>query len=164
MHSPSESSGRRSSSRLGQRAGSWSVALATVLVVGYLLRAPQAAADDLALAQERLRPSGIEGALVICGGGKLPEAIRQRFLELAGGEKAHVVFIPTASESADREAAEKLLAPWKATQAASVAVLHTRSRQTANDPQLFLRGCQGMAIPDMIPWHNGLLTLSCLQR
>src|SRR5438128_1983484 len=62
----------------------------------------------------RLQPEGIDGALVIAGGGKLPDAVRERFVQLAGGEKAHLVIVPTASDRADKETADKLLAPWKA--------------------------------------------------
>jgi cyanophycinase len=85
-------------------------------------------------ARERLRPAGIDGALVICGDGKTPDAAMERFVQLAGGENAHLVLIPTASERADKEPDEKLLAEWKAHKVASVVVLHTRSKATANDP------------------------------
>ncbi len=40
---------------------------------------------------------GISGALVICGGGKLPEEAARRFMKLAGGSEARLVVIPTAS-------------------------------------------------------------------
>src|SRR6202790_5685299 len=42
------------------------------------------------------RPASRGGALVICGGGGIPEAVRNRFLELAGGPLARIVVIPTA--------------------------------------------------------------------
>src|SRR5262245_22540697 len=83
--------------------------------------------------RERLNPAGIDGALVICGGGKTPDAVLERFLQLAGGENAHLVVIPTASERADKEPAERLLEPWRARKVASAVLLHTRSRDTAND-------------------------------
>jgi cyanophycinase len=94
-------------------------------------------AGDQKPAPERIRPSGIDGALVICGGGKMPDAVLDRFVQLAGGEKAHLVLIPTASDAADKQAADKLLAPWKARKVASVVVLHTRSKRTANDPMFY---------------------------
>jgi cyanophycinase len=74
------------------------------------------------------------GSLVIVGGGKLPDAIADRFLELAGGKNARVVVIPTATELADTP--ERLPCPayWKARGAASVMLLHTRSREQADDP------------------------------
>jgi cyanophycinase len=80
----------------------------------------------------RLNPAGIEGALVLHGGGKLPDAVAERFMELAGGEKANVVVIPTAGEQADKAEGAALLEPWKSRKAASVVLLHTRSRKTAD--------------------------------
>ena len=74
------------------------------------------------------------GALVICGGGKLPDAVRDRFFNLAGGPRARIVVIPTAHEIADDPDTRPLLAPWRTRGAASVQVLHTRSRDVANDP------------------------------
>src|SRR4051812_20697933 len=41
------------------------------------------------------------GALLICGGGKMPAEVRSRFLELAGGPHAEIVVIPTAHAAAD---------------------------------------------------------------
>src|SRR5688500_5244702 len=37
------------------------------------------------------------GTLLIVGGGKVPETVHARFLQLAGGEGARLVVIPTAS-------------------------------------------------------------------
>ncbi len=85
-------------------------------------------------ARERIRPAGIDGALVLCGGGKTPEAAIKRFVELAGGENAHLVIIPTADDRADKIPAEQIAAAWKDHKVASVVVLHTRSKETANDP------------------------------
>jgi cyanophycinase len=93
------------------------------------------AAGESKAAAARIRPEGIDGALVLCGGGKMTEEIRDRFVKLAGGEKAHLVIIPSASDAADKLPAEKLLAPWEARKVASVVLLHTRSKQTANDPK-----------------------------
>jgi cyanophycinase len=75
------------------------------------------------------------GSLVIVGGGApLPDAIRDRFLELAGGKKAHLVVIPTASDKADHPEMLKSPAYFKALNLASVITLHTYSREQANDP------------------------------
>ena len=108
---------------------------AAALLLALFLMSLSAAAQNKPAAQVPLRPSGIDGALVICGGGKLPDAALDRFVELAGGAKAHLVVIPTASASADKEPPEKLLEHWQARKPASAAVLHTRSRQTADDPK-----------------------------
>jgi cyanophycinase len=77
-------------------------------------------------APERLRPSGIDGALVIGGGGELPEAARGRFVELAGGSKAHLVILSAAGDRPDPEAQEQRLKPWKDRKPASVVLLPAR--------------------------------------
>jgi|GEM_PF-1796074 len=75
------------------------------------------------------------GTLMICGGGHLPDAIRAEFCKLAGGPKANIVVIPTATSNANHpEYLAELLEDWKATKVNSVQLLHTRSRETANDP------------------------------
>jgi cyanophycinase len=75
------------------------------------------------------------GALVISGGGRLPEEVRDRFLELAGGQGARIILIPTARSTAyDETDPEQDLEPWSSQGIASVQLLHTRSRSTANEP------------------------------
>jgi len=86
-------------------------------------------------ATPRIDPSGIHGSLVIAGGGGLPDQVMDRFVKLAGGEKAHLVIIPTASRRADEEDTKSLLASWQDRKSASLTLLHTRSRDQANDPQ-----------------------------
>lgn len=78
--------------------------------------------------------ASVAGALVICGGGPLPDEVRLRFLELAGGEQARLVVIPTASLVGDNPDAEPLLVYWRTRKLASLKVLHTQSRDVANDP------------------------------
>jgi cyanophycinase len=75
------------------------------------------------------------GSLVICGGGKLPDLVLNRFIDLAGGPLARIVVITTASEFADSPQADVLVEFWKRQQLAGFNVLHTRSRDTANDPK-----------------------------
>jgi cyanophycinase len=74
------------------------------------------------------------GALVVCGGGSLPDAVRDHFLELAGGPRARLVIIPTASKKADTAEGAKALLPWMDRKVASAVLLHTRLRPQANDP------------------------------
>ena len=76
--------------------------------------------------------SEIKGALVICGGGELPEVVFNRFVTLAGAAKARIVVIPTASATEPDEA--KILAPWRRRELGSVVMLHTRARDRANEP------------------------------
>jgi cyanophycinase len=130
-------------SRLPRRGGA---ALAAALLLALPPTAPRVAAEAKPAPQPRLRPEGIDGALVLCGGGRVPDAARARFVELAGGPKARLVIVPTAGEAADRDGADQLLAPWKALQPASAVVLHTRSRHTADDPKFLapLRAATGV--------------------
>jgi cyanophycinase len=76
----------------------------------------------------------VKGALVIVGGGKLPDEVCDRFLELAGGPNAHLVIIPTANVKGDRFPSLKSYAFWRSQKVRSVAFLHTRKREEANDP------------------------------
>jgi cyanophycinase len=79
--------------------------------------------------------SDIAGTLVIVGGGVLPEAVRDRFLELAGGKKkTRLVVIPTASALADRTRNYRSYAYWQAQGVGSVEMLHTLDPKKANDP------------------------------
>jgi cyanophycinase len=98
--------------------------LLAALVAGY---APGDRKKQPIKAQESL------GALVIQGGGATPDAVRDRFLELAGGPKARLVVIPTASEDAHLTDQSSWFEFWKKTQAASVVHLHTLNRAQAND-------------------------------
>lgn len=108
----------------------WVVAVVTLLLV---------AITSHLYGQESgwLDPAGGKGSLVIAGGGELPPEILERFVKLAGGEKALLVIIPTASEQADKQVSRdeekaKLLEPWARLGVVGVHVLHTRSRDKAN--------------------------------
>jgi len=85
-------------------------------------------------ASTRLAPShqAETGSLLLVGGGDLPETVRQRFLELAGGREARIVLIPSAS--ALPEAADRARALWQSAAVKSVQVLHATSRREADDP------------------------------
>jgi cyanophycinase len=78
------------------------------------------------------RPPG--GSLVICGGGPVAPEIRARFVELAGGPDARLVVIPTASRVRDPEPSG-VMEPWKGYRVASLGVLHTRSREEADNTE-----------------------------
>jgi cyanophycinase len=96
----------------------------TVLPAGLLLLAALVflaalPAQDKPAPRERIRPSGIDGSLLLCGEGKLPDGVVKRFVELAGGNKAHLVVLPAA---ADQAAVQALTRDLQALQPASVAV------------------------------------------
>src|SRR5262245_40860667 len=84
------------------------------------------------------------GSLVQVGGGTLPDSVRQRFLDLAGGRKARLVLIPPASSLP--EAPARSFAFWSTADVASVRMLHATSRAQADDPALYglLRDATGV--------------------
>jgi cyanophycinase len=74
------------------------------------------------------------GSLVIVGGGAVPAEAKAKFIELAGGKKAKIVVIPTASIDADKtEKRDVFLKQWRACEPASIELLHTFDRNQADD-------------------------------
>jgi cyanophycinase len=73
-----------------------------------------------------------KGNLIAVGGGTLGPEIVERFLQLAGGRDAPIVFIPTAGD-ADTYASDWLSRQFLAKAGArNVTLLHTRDRKVAN--------------------------------
>jgi len=97
-----------------------------VLAVVCLTSAPAAEPSPSAAA-------GKAGTLFIVGGGHLPDSIPGRFVELAGGKDARIVIIPTASALADTPHLLPTYAYFKGQPVKSVALLHTRDRDRANE-------------------------------
>src|SRR5262249_1875328 len=110
---------------------------AAVLLLSPVYLKPAFTAADHNTLTPRLNPDGIDGSLVISGAGNTPEAAFQRFFELAGGKNAHLGIIPTARYDADQADPNEVLADWKSRGPASAVVLHTRSRQTADQADFF---------------------------
>ena len=73
-----------------------------------------------------------KGSLVVAGGGLRDLAIVKRFLELAGGNDAPVVVIPTAGEDDDYGDYWGGLRQFKEAGATRLKVLHTRDRKLAD--------------------------------
>lgn len=95
-----------------------------------------------------------EGWLLIHGGGGVSEAVTQRFVTLAGGPNANVVFIPTAMSDEQIEKAgffrghgRGLLQGW-GINPDHVMMLHTRDPLIANSDNfiLALRNATGVVI------------------
>ena len=112
------------------------VASMAVLMVRVDGRGAQQSATDSSPAGRAGPGSRQRVALVICGGGGLPESARREFVRLAGGPKARIVVIPTASERRRRAGAglAEFIEPWTKRGVASVILLHTRSRAKADEP------------------------------
>jgi cyanophycinase len=111
-------------------------AFAATILSLLLMRLPAAAADPRAESTPQQLPTKkpIPGTLVIVGGGGMPDAIREHFLELAGGSKGKLVVIPTASELADATRNYRSYAFWRSQGLSSVSMLNTLDREQANDP------------------------------
>ncbi|MDZ7633614.1 MAG: cyanophycinase [Bacteroidales bacterium] len=79
---------------------------------------------------DSLTTGPMSGTLLIAGGGRLSDAIIDRFIELAGGVDARIVLVPTAAgaESYDDSAGEM----FRSRGAGKVTVLHTDDRDTAD--------------------------------
>jgi cyanophycinase len=71
--------------------------------------------------------------LMLVGGGRMPDAIASKFVAEAGGEKARIVVIPSASESAnDPKAEEIFLKQWQSFKPESLVLLHAKTSDAAN--------------------------------
>lgn len=108
------------------------IALATPFLLLLAIGASPSAAEDNVLG---LPPKAIrnEGALVICGGGDVPDAAYKRFLELAGGSEARLIVIPTAARFENFAAIKRHYEDWKELNVASFEFIDTESRAEAND-------------------------------
>jgi cyanophycinase len=91
------------------------------------------------------------GSLVIVGGGRIPDQVRDKFMALAGAKAAKLVIIPTASTSADKQEEEEgYLEPWRKYSPARLTLLHTRSRAQADSPAFVQPITQATAV-----WFGG---------
>ena len=108
--------------------------------------------------EEPGQKSGIDGSLVIGGGGGLPDEVFAAFIELAGGEDARIVVVPTASTRADRDDAEQTyLRSWIERGVKEPVLLHTRSREEADSEEFcaVLRRATGV-------WFSGAFSIRFL--
>jgi cyanophycinase len=76
--------------------------------------------------------NGPLGSLVICGGGSLPEAVLERFVELAGGDHGRLVVIPTASSKVGASDQAEMVNRWAELGIGNVSILHARDRTEAD--------------------------------
>ena len=117
---------------LGRAA--WNAAVAVLLIVAMEPAESRGqSSENNALLPAVFGPE--KGSLVICGGGILPEALRSKVLELAGGEHARIVVISTASQTADTPDIETYVAWWRQQKLSEMTILHTRSRDLADTEQ-----------------------------
>jgi cyanophycinase len=95
------------------------------------------------------------GALVVAGGGRLGPEIWERFVELAGGDTARIVVIPTAAADEEFDGDWPGLHPLRDAGVQDLRILHTRDREEAQSP-LFaqpLARATGVWIPGGRQWR-----------
>jgi cyanophycinase len=105
--------------------------LAGLLLLAGSALVPSIRAQDKPEPRERIRPSGIDGSLLLCGEGQPSRAVVKKFLELAGGDKARLVLFLAAADGTDRAVLAKLTEEWQASQPESVVVLPAWSHKAA---------------------------------
>lgn len=77
-----------------------------------------------------------KGALIAVGGGSLGRDIIQKFIDLAGGTDAPIVFVPTAMPGdLDENRKWPMVRTFEAFGCKDVVVLHTRDRKTADSDE-----------------------------
>ncbi len=93
-----------------------------------------AAAPGIGAAQGCERPcvGPPRGAVVVTGGGALPDDVFRQFVELAGGPDARIVLIPTAGAEDGSHDAWTALEAIRDAGALQIEVLHTRNRNIAD--------------------------------
>ncbi len=97
------------------------------LIAGFWLATAALAADTSTAAATRVGPE--RGTLLVVGGGSMAQ-LWPLFLELAGGNEAAIVVIPTANEGVDPD--DKSAAALRALGASHVTQLHTRDPKLAD--------------------------------
>ncbi|HUQ72947.1 MAG TPA: cyanophycinase [Planctomycetaceae bacterium] len=86
------------------------------------------------------------GTVILHGGGAIQTSVRLKFLELAGGESARLVVIPTADYETPLDPSR--VEAWRARNVQSVQLLHAASREES-EPESFaepLRDATGVWI------------------
>ncbi len=118
--------------------GAWLAygSLSLPIAVGGDNEAPSQAVEPVKIAKAPAVLGPQAGRLFICGGGILPAAVLERFVELAGGAAAKIVYIPTASMYAGTPDLEARLAFWREQESAgrlkSFTIVHAPDRDAAN--------------------------------
>lgn len=82
------------------------------------------------------------GALMLCGGGPLPETLLQTFFELGQAKEGSLVIIPSASSLSDVGDFNYSIGQWERFPWASVEVLHAKDRQQVEHDSDFVKPLQ----------------------
>lgn len=108
---------------------SWIRGAATATFLAWLLVVP---APSSAQTCDRPCVGPARGALVAAGGGRLDSSVYERFVQLAGGEDARIVLIPTAGAEYGSHDGWTAIERLREAGVEHLEVLHTRSRSVAD--------------------------------
>lgn len=97
------------------------------------------------------------GSLVIVGGGRTTDPIREEFVRLAGGPRARVVLIPSACSACSLEHIEQCLSVWQRYSIASLDYVNATSREQADSAE-FVRPLEQATGVWMPGGYQGRLT------
>jgi len=117
-----------------------------------------AVATTTAEAQYQAGPPSVgpeNGSLVVVGGAMRDPAIFERFIELAGGPDASIIYIPTAGGEEKYDDFYQGLVAWRTNGARNITVLHTTDRAVA-DTEAFvepLKNAGGVFFGGGRQWH-----------
>jgi cyanophycinase len=120
-------------SRICARRSGWVVG--TALVLAFLAGPPTMSplvGPEALRAQEAPEIGPENGSLVIVGGSMRDPAIYQRFIELAGGPDAPIVYIPTAGGGEEYDDLCSCLNAWREHGARNIRILHTIDPEEAD--------------------------------
>lgn len=98
-------------------------------------------ASSTLAAQSESDATPVSPRLLIHGGGRMTQACIRQFVQMAGGADAHLVVIPTATSDSNLPTQAELEKRWSQRGIGSVALLHTRNREKADD-EAFLQPLQ----------------------
>ncbi len=95
------------------------------------------------------------GAVLLAGGGNLGSEIWERFIELAGGDAARIVVIPTAAPDEDLPYGWRGIEALRSAGAEEFVLLHTRDRGKADQESFVqpIREATGVWLPGGRPWR-----------
>ena len=82
-------------------------------------------------------PNVASGTLIIVGGGGSPPGLTERFIELAGGPDAPLVFVP-CEERETITSEPGILGSWRRAGAKNVSWIHTKDRNKSNNDEEIL--------------------------
>lgn len=101
-------------------------------------RAAQARQAAVFPSKQVIAPNVAKGALVIAGGGNLPDEALKAFVELAGGKDGRIIYVP-CEEAKVIEQEPGMVRLFRRVGAGHVDWLHTKDRKVADDPSFMAK-------------------------